>query len=62
MFDEVIKPPATYVNSLTPTLNYGGKWIREKFDEACLKQDKITFNHGETVTVCIVYALILILL
>ena len=28
---------------------------RVKFDEGCLKQDKITFTHGKTVNIYIVY-------
>ena len=28
-----------------------------KFSESCLKQDKITFNHGKTVNMYIVYDL-----
>ena len=55
--DEVIKPPTTDYNSLAPALNYIDNKIRVTFDEGCLKQDKITFNHGKIVNVYIVYAL-----
>ena len=55
--DEVIKPPATSDNSLASALNYVGNKIRVKFDGGCLKQDKITFNHGKIVSLYIVYTL-----
>ena len=45
MSDESINPPATSGNSLAPALNYIGNNTRVKFDESCLKQDKITFIH-----------------
>ena len=43
MSDESIKPPATSNNSLAPTLNYVGNKTR------------VTFNHGNTVNIYIVY-------
>ena len=54
MSDEVIKPPD---NTLAPELFYSGKQMRVKFNASCLKQDKITFNHGKIVKMYIVYAL-----
>ena len=51
---EIIKPPN---NSLAPTLKYTGKRICVKFNGRCLKQDKITFNHGKTVNIYIFYDL-----
>ena len=53
--DESIKPSTTSVNSLAPALNYFGNKIRVKYNGGCLKQDKITFTHGKTVNICIVY-------
>ena len=45
-------------NSLTPTLSYYlASRIRVKFTRSCLKQDKITFNHGKVVNIYIVYEL-----
>ena len=49
---ESIKPSD---NTLAPTLKYTGKSMYEKFNESCLKQNKITFNHGKTVKIYIVY-------
>ena len=52
--DETIKPPATSGNSLTPALSYFGTKTRVNFRGSCLKQDKITFNHGKIVNIYIV--------
>ena len=53
--DEIIKPPTTSDNSLA--LNYVGNRIRVKSDGSCLKQEKITCNHGKIVNIYIVYEL-----
>ena len=55
MSDESIKPPSTSDNSLAPSLSYIGTRKRVKFVGSCLKQDKITFTHGRTVNIYIVY-------
>ena len=55
--NEVIKPSSTFDNSLAPALDYTGKRIYVKFNGSYLKQDKITFNHGKTVKIYIVYDL-----
>ena len=52
--NEVIKP---HDNSLVPAIKFSGKRMYVKFSESCLKQDKITFNHGKTVNMYIVYDL-----
>ena len=39
--DEIIKPPSTNNNSLSPALSYFGTKTRVKFNGSCLKQDKI---------------------
>ena len=57
--DEIIQTPD---NTLAPELIYSGKRLYVKFNGSCLKQDKITFNHGKTVNICIVYALKLTLI
>ena len=44
---ESIKPPITSDNSLTPVLNYYGTKVRVKFTGSCLKQSKISYNHGK---------------
>ena len=40
---------------LNPLLDYVGTKIRVKFRKDCLKQEKITFNHGKIVNIYIVY-------
>ena len=54
MSNEVIKPPN---NTLAPEVKFTGKRMYVKFSGRCLKQDKITFNHGKTVNIYIVYDL-----
>ena len=54
---ESIKPPTTSDNSLTPALNYYGTKTRVKFTGSCLKQSKISYNHGKVVNIYIVYEL-----
>ena len=54
---ESIKPPATSDNSLTPALSYYGTKTRVKFTGSCLKQSKISYNHGKVVNIYIVYEL-----
>ena len=51
---ESIKPPATSDNSLNPELNYYGTKTRVKFTGSCLKQSKISYNHGKVVNIYIV--------
>ena len=55
--DETIKPPATSNNTLTPLTDYLGNKIRVKFSRSCLKQPKISYNHGAIVNIHIVYEL-----
>ena len=45
----------TFYHSITPTLEYYGTKRRVEFNGSCLKQDKITFNHGKVVNIYIVY-------
>ena len=52
--NEVIKAPD---NTLALELIYSGKKMYVKFNGSCLKQDKITFNHGKIVNIYIVYTL-----
>ena len=54
---ESIKPPTTSDNSLNPALNYYGTKTRVKFTGSCLKQSKISYNHGKVVNIYIVYEL-----
>ena len=53
--DENIKHPATSNNSLSLSLNYIDTKTKVKFESQCSKQDKITFTHGKTVNIYIVY-------
>ena len=57
--NESLKPPTTFDNSRTPILDYyDGSKIKVSFDRGCLKQDKVTFNHGKIVNICILYEII----
>ena len=47
MSDESIKSPATSNKMLNPSVHFVGTKARVKFNEDCLKQEKITFNHGK---------------
>ena len=55
MSDESIKPPTTSNKMLNPSLDYVGTKTRVKFNGDCLKQDKISFDHGKIVNIYIVY-------
>ena len=55
MSDERISSITASNYSITPELSYYGSKIRVKFNQSCLKQDKITFNHGKIVNIYIVY-------
>ena len=54
---ETIKPPARSDYKLNPQLSYCGNKKRVYFRGSCLKQDKITFNHGKIVNIYVVYEL-----
>ena len=54
MSDEVIKPPD---KSLAPTPGCDSKRMYLAFNGDCLKQDKITYDHGKIVNIYIVYDL-----
>ena len=53
--NENIKPPSTSTNILNPLLNYVDTSIRVEFKKSCLKQDKISFDHGKVANIYIVY-------
>ena len=55
--NEVIKPPSISNNSLSRTLKYTCKIMYVKFHGSCLRQDKITFDQGKIVNICIIYDL-----
>ena len=56
--NESIKPPSASNNDLAPSLSYYGAKIQLPFAKACLKHDKVTFNHGKIVNIYFVYKLI----
>ena len=53
--DERINSITASNYSVTPFLDYQGTKTRVKFSGSCLKQDKVTFNHGKIVNIYIVY-------
>ena len=53
--DESIKPPSTSNKVLNRSVDYVGTKARVNFDEDCLKQDKISSDHGKIVNIYIVY-------
>ena len=55
--DENITAATTSDYKLNPQLSYSGTKTRLDFRGGCLKQDKITFNHGKIVNIYIVYEL-----
>ena len=55
MSHESIKPPTADNEILNPSLDFVGTKARVKFEGDCLKQEKITFNHGKIVKIYIVY-------
>ena len=40
---------------LNPSLDYAGSKIRVRFNEDCLKQERLTFNHGKIINIYVVY-------
>ena len=55
--NESIRAISPSDNSLNPTLSYYDTKIRVKFTGGCLKQLKISYNHGKVVNIYIVYEL-----
>ena len=55
MSDERINSIKTNNHNISPNLDYYGTKTRVKFNGSCLKQDKVTFNHGKAVNISIVY-------
>ena len=52
---KVRKPPSSVNKMLNPSVNYVGTKARTKFNGDCLKQEKITFDHGKIVNIYIIY-------
>ena len=57
MSNERINSIKTSNQSITPNLDFYGSKTRVEFNGSCLKQDKVTFNHGKLVNIYIVYAI-----
>ena len=55
MSDESIKPPSTSNKMLNLSVNYVVTKVRVKFNGDCLKQEKISFNHGKIINIYVVY-------
>ena len=55
MSDERINSITASNYSVTPFLDFYGTKTRVEFSWSCLKQDKVTFNHGKIVNIYIVY-------
>ena len=53
--DEKINSIKTPNHSITPNLDYYGTKTKVEFNGGCLKQDKVTLNHGKVVNIYIVY-------
>ena len=50
-----MKAPSAPNNFLNPSLDYLGTKTRVRFSKSRLKQDKVTYNHGEVVNIYTVY-------
>ena len=55
MSDERLNSNTASNHSITPELSYYGTKTRVEFNASCLKQDKVTHNHGIIVNIYIVY-------
>ena len=53
--NENIGATATKDYKLNPELSFFGTKTKVEFNRSCLKQDKITYNHGKVVNIYIVY-------
>ena len=55
MSDERLNSNTASNYKVTPELSYYGTKIRVEFNGTCLKQDKVTYNHGKIVNIYIAY-------
>ena len=53
--DENITVPIMSHYRINPQLSYFGTKPRAEFNANCLRQDKITYDHGKIVNIYIVY-------
>ena len=55
MSDERLTSDTAFNYKITPELSYYGTKIRVEFNGSCLKQNKVTYNHGKIVNIYIVF-------
>ena len=55
MSDERLDSITASSYKITLKLSFHGTKTRVDFNGSCLKQDKVTYNHGTIVNICIVY-------
>ena len=55
MSDERLNSNTVFIYRITPELSYYGTKLRVEFNASCLKQDKVTYNHGKIVNMYIIY-------
>ena len=53
--DEMLDSITASNCKITPELSFYGTKTKVEFNGSCLKQDKVTYNHGEIVNIYIVY-------
>ena len=53
--NEIITAPSAPNNFLNSSLEYLGVKLKVRFSGSCLKQNAITYNHGKSVNIYIVY-------
>ena len=53
--DERLYSITAFNQTVTPELSFYGTKTRVEFNASCLKQDKVTYNHGTIVNMYIVY-------
>ena len=58
MSDEKVNSIAISNHIVTLKLSYYGTKTRVEFSGSCLRQDKITYDHGKIVNIYIVYEII----
>ena len=55
LFHERINSNTASNHGTTPKLSFYGTKTRVEFNGSCLKQDKVTYNHGTMINICIDY-------
>ena len=53
--DEIINSVTASNYNITPELSHYGTKTKLKFSGSCLKQDRVTYNHGPIANIFIVY-------